>query len=110
MVEKVLEMTTKPEFDSFIAGFKLAGHEHISMDQLDAILAKVDDLVAGLTAPAAGEAETAAVSDAAGTVDSDTTQADTAVEETASEDTVTGTAEPAASEIVPTDPAAPTTV
>lgn len=46
-------MTTKAEFDAFIAGFKLAGHEHIGMDQLDAILGKVDEVVAGLTANAA---------------------------------------------------------
>ncbi len=77
-------MTTKTEFDSFIAGFKLAGHEHISTDQLDAILAKVDDLVAGLTAPA--------TDDAATTVALDTADTATATEETATVDTADGAA------------------
>ena len=41
-------MTTKAEFDAFIAGFKLAGHEHLDMAQLDTILAKVDEVIAAL--------------------------------------------------------------
>lgn len=40
-------MTTKAEFDAFIAGFKLAGNEvAITIDQLDAILGKVDEVIA----------------------------------------------------------------
>jgi hypothetical protein len=40
-------MTTKAEFDKFIAGFKigLAGHDNISIEQLDEILAMVPDVI-----------------------------------------------------------------
>ncbi len=40
-------MTTKAEFDAFIAGFKLAENEvAITIDQLDTILGKVDEVIA----------------------------------------------------------------